>query len=82
MNADQMKLLLRSTRKYSSDVFLLDNGKLPGWDAKTVAWSYDMEGHAQKCVDKVSRIGEKKKKATVQSVKPLFGRSSNQKGRA
>ena len=29
--------------------------KLPGWDkphAKTVAWSYDMEGHAKKCVER------------------------------
>ena len=28
--------------------------KLPGWDklrAKTSAWSYDMEGHARKCVE-------------------------------
>ena len=35
--------------------------KLPGWakpHAKTVAWSYDMEGHAQKMHGKVSRIGE------------------------
>ena len=29
--------------------------KIPGWDtprAKTVAWSFDMEGHAQTCVDR------------------------------
>ena len=30
--------------------------KLPGWEklhAKTVAWSCDMEGHAQKCVERL-----------------------------
>ena len=29
--------------------------KIPGWvkrHAKTVAWSYDMEGHAQTCVER------------------------------
>ena len=37
--------------------------KLPGWEkshAKTVAWSYDMEGHAQKCVERYCEIANKK----------------------
>ena len=36
--------------------------KIPGWEKphpKTVAWSYDMEGHAQNCVERL-RIGEQK----------------------
>ena len=33
--------------------------KLPGWEnphAKTMAWSYDMEGHAQKCVPRYCEL--------------------------
>ena len=37
--------------------------KLPGWDkprAKTSAWSYDMEGHARKCVERYCELADKK----------------------
>ena len=37
--------------------------KLPGWErlhAKTVAWSCDMEGHAQKRVDRYCELANKK----------------------
>ena len=37
--------------------------KLPGWEqlhAKTVAWSYDMEGHARKCVERCRKLVNKK----------------------
>ena len=37
--------------------------KLPGWEkphAKTVAWSYDMEGHAKKCVERYGELANKK----------------------
>ena len=37
--------------------------KLPGWQkahAQTVAWSYDMEGHAQKCVERHRELANKK----------------------
>ena len=37
--------------------------KLLGWEksyAKTVAWSYDMEGHAQKCVERYCELANKK----------------------
>ena len=37
--------------------------KLPGWDklrAKTSAWSYDMEGHARKCVERYCDSANKK----------------------
>ena len=36
---------------------------LPGWDklhAKTVAWSYDMEGHPKKCVERFCELANKK----------------------
>ena len=48
--------------------------KLPGWDkphAKTVVWSYDMEGHAQKCVERYCELAKKKNRAGTQSFKPL-----------
>ena len=37
--------------------------KLPGWEkphTRTVAWSYDMEGHAQKCVERYCELANKK----------------------
>ena len=37
--------------------------KLPGWEklhAKTVAWSYDMEGHGQKCVERYCKLANEK----------------------
>ena len=37
--------------------------KLPGWEklhAKTVAWSYDMVGRAQKCVERCCELAHKK----------------------
>ena len=37
--------------------------KIPGWQtphAQTVAWSYDMEGHAQKCVEPYCELANKK----------------------
>ena len=38
--------------------------QLPGWDkprAKTSAWSYDVEGHARKCVERCCELANKKK---------------------
>ena len=38
--------------------------KLPGWKkphAKTVAWSYDMAGHARKYVERYCELANKKK---------------------
>ena len=37
--------------------------KLEGWekpDSQTVAWSYDMEGHTQKCVERYCELANKK----------------------
>ena len=37
--------------------------KLPGWEkhhAKTVAWSYDMEGHTKKCVARCCELANRK----------------------
>ena len=50
--------------------------KLPGWEkrhAQTVAWSCDMEGHAQKCVERHCELANEKSGATLESLKPLSG---------
>ena len=47
--------------------------KLPVWEkphAKTVAWSYDMQGHAHKCVERYCELANKKT-ALVQSLNSL-----------
>ena len=48
---------------FESTNFCWSKGKLPGWEkphAKTVAWSEDMEGHAQKCVERYCELTNKK----------------------
>ena len=48
--------------------FCWSNWKLPGWEtpqAKTVAWSYDMKGHAQKCVERYSDLAKQESGATI-----------------
>ena len=58
--------------------------KLPGWEkphALTVAWSHDMDGHAQKIVERCCELATNKSGAVVQSFKSLFGCSSIQAGR-
>ena len=81
-NANRMKQSLNSKRKCSSDVYLLEQQKkFPGWQkphAQTVAWSYDMEGNAQKMRSATLRIGKQESGAALQSFKPLPGWSSIQ----
>ena len=45
-------------------------GKL---DAKTVAWSHDMEGHARKCVERYCELANKKVEQLYKSFKSLLG---------
>ena len=56
MNANRTKSLLSNTEKmFESRTSAGTTEKLQVWEkphAKTVAWSYDMEGHAQKCVER------------------------------
>ena len=55
--------------------------KWPWWEkphAQTVAWSNDMEGHAQKCVERYCELANKKVEQLLQSFKPLFKWSSIQ----
>ena len=51
------------TKVFESRFSVGTTEKLPGWqrlDAQTVAWSYDMEGHAQKCVERYCELADKK----------------------
>ena len=48
-------MIEENTKMFESRISAGATEKLPGWEkpyAKTVAWSYDMEGHAQKCVER------------------------------
>ena len=58
--------------------------KLPGWEkphAKTMAWSYDMEGHARKCVERYCELANKKDGAVVQSLESMHRWPSFQRRR-
>ena len=47
--------------------------KLPGWDkrrAKTSAWSYDMKGHARKCVERYCELANKKEEQPYKVSRP------------
>ena len=49
-------------KKFQSRIFAGATDKVPGWEklhAKTVAWSYDMEGNAQKCVEGYCELANK-----------------------
>ena len=49
--------------------------KLPEWKkphAKTVAWSYDMEGHAQKCVERCCELANIKTKQLYKVSSPCL----------
>ena len=48
-NVNQTRTLSARTEIFESRMSAAQTEKLPGWEkphAKTVAWSYDMEGHA------------------------------------
>ena len=83
VNANRMRPLLNSTQKHVISAGATE--KLPEWQktphALTVAWTYDVEGHAQKCVERYCELANKKVEQGVsRSFSSLFGRSSVQKG--
>ena len=64
------------TKMFESRISAGATEKLPGWekpDAKTVAWSYDMEGHAQKYAERYRELAKQKSGAGLQSFKSLLG---------
>ena len=64
VKANQMKLLSNKTQRCLNHVFLQEQlKKLPGWvkpHAKTIAWSYDEEGHAKNCVERYVELANNK----------------------
>ena len=71
VNGNQMKRLLNNIRRRLNHVCLLERLKsYQGWEkphAKTMAWSYDMEGHAPKRVERHREL-ENKSGAALQSL--------------
>ena len=57
------KIIGQDNTMFESRISAGATEKLPGWDkpcAKTSAWSYDMEGHARKCVERYCELANKK----------------------
>ena len=56
-------IIEQCTKMFGSRISVGATEPLPGWEkthAKTVAWSHDMEGHAQKCVERYCELANKK----------------------
>ena len=56
-------IIEKCTKMFGSRISVGATEKLPGWQklhAQTGAWSYDMEGHAQKCVEQYCELANKK----------------------
>ena len=69
VNAKRMKSLLKSIRRWLNHVFAGVAEKLTGCEkphAKTVAWSYDMEGHTKKCVAIFCELANRKTERNYQ----------------
>ena len=64
MNANRMKRLLNNIRRFFEiTYFCWSNRKLPGWQkfrAQIAAWSSELEGHAQKRVERYCGVANKK----------------------
>ena len=79
VNANRMKQSLNNyedaiTKMFESHVTAGAAEKLPGWQrphAQTVAWSYDMVGHAQKCVERFFELAFLFKHDELESVGEL-----------
>ena len=80
-----MKLFLKNFSKmFESHISAGATEKLLLWEKpheRTAAWSYDMEGHARKCVRRYLRAGKQESGAVEQSFKSLSGWPSIQAGR-
>ena len=69
-------IIEQHTKMFESRISGGATEKLPGWEklhAKTVAWSYDMVGHARKCVERCCELVHKKSGAALQSFKSVLG---------
>ena len=56
-------IIAQKKKKFESRISAGATEKLMGWEtlqAQAVAWSYDTEGHAQKCVERYCELANKK----------------------
>ena len=56
MNENRTEVLMRNTEMFGSRITARASEMLLGWEtshANTIAWSYDVEGHAKKCVERI-----------------------------
>ena len=68
------KIIGQYNKMFESRISAGATEKLPGWDkprAKTSAWSYDMEGHARKCVERHYELAPPKKTEQLYKVSSL-----------
>ena len=71
----------RYREMFESRISAAGTEKPAGWEkphAKTVAWSYDMEGHAQTCVERYCELANNKT-AVVRRFNSLLGSSQRRK---
>ena len=71
------------TKNFESRISAGATEKLPGWQsphAHTVAWSYDMEGHVQKCVERYCELANKKVEQLYKVSHPCLGNHQFKKG--
>ena len=68
------KIIKQYNKMFESCISAGATEKLSGWDkprAKTSAWSYDMEGHARKCVERYCKLANKKTEQLYKVSHPL-----------
>ena len=69
------KIIGQYNKMFESRISAGATEKLPGWDkprAKTSAWSYVMEGHARKCVERYCELANKKTEQLVKVSHPCL----------
>ena len=69
------KIIGQYNKMFESHISAGATGNLQGRDkprAKTSAWSYDMEGHARKCVERYCELANKKKEQLFKVSSPCF----------
>ena len=69
MNANRTRTLSTNTEKCSNHEF--PQQQLKNY-AKTVAWSYDMEGHAQQCFERHCELANKRTEQLYKVSAPCF----------
>ena len=75
VNANQMKQSLNDIQRCLNHVFLLEQlKKLPRWEKpqKQKRGSYDVEGHARKCVERYCELANKKVEQFYKASSPCF----------